>query len=221
MGQLGQSSDPGGPSYHSFGIPLQTGLVEVITSASSAMGERHEHLASSVGKIALYCWPGEPADPVNQYSGAAWILSHDWLPYQRDTFVTPAFAGYISGHSTFSRAGAEVLTTITGDPFFPGGIGSFMAPQDTFLAFELGPSTNIVLQWATYYDAADQAGISRLYGGIHVPPDDGPGRIVGQQCGLNAYSLAEKILGRSHPRRAGYLRYSVHTRRSSKHSLEL
>ena len=39
-----------------------------------------------------------------------WILAADWLPYQLPTFVTPAFAGYVSGHSTFSRAAAEVLT---------------------------------------------------------------------------------------------------------------
>ena len=38
-----------------------------------------------------------------------WIRAANWLPYQRDTFVTPPFAGYISGHSTFSRAAAEVL----------------------------------------------------------------------------------------------------------------
>ena len=44
-------------------------------------------------------------------------------------------------------------------------------PND-FLKTDTGPSTDVVLQWATYYDAADQAGLSRIYGGIHVPADD-------------------------------------------------
>jgi hypothetical protein len=39
--------------------------------------------------------------------------------------------------------------------------------------FEDGPSVEVHLQWATYYDAADQAGQSRIWGGIHIWPDDG------------------------------------------------
>jgi hypothetical protein len=48
------------------------------------------------------------------------------------------------------------------------------------------------LQWGTYYDAADQAGLSRLWGGIHVPVDDLTGRQVGSQCGRGAWALAQK-----------------------------
>jgi hypothetical protein len=55
------------------------------------------------------------------------------------------------------------------------------------LAFEAGPTTDIVLQWATYADAADEAGVSRLYGGIHVPSDDLRGREIGLQCGEAAW----------------------------------
>lgn len=172
-------------------LPMEPGLIEQITVASAAAGERHEHLAAHIGETAIYCWPGEPADPETQYSGAAWILAEDWLPYQRDTFVTPAFAGYVSGHSAFSRAAAELLAAITGSDFFPGGVGSYTYPANE-LEFELGPSADVTLEWATYFDAADQAGISRIYGGIHVAPDDGPGRIMGAQCGLAAWDLAQK-----------------------------
>ena len=196
MGALGQSSDMGGPSYHADGLPLVPGLIEVVTAASAAAGQRHEHLAGDIGEIAIYSWGGEPADPTTQYTGAEWILAEAWLPYQRDTFVTPAFAGYISGHSTFSRAAAEVLTAMTGSPYFPGGIASHSVPAavpgDSPLDFEFGPIGPVELQWATYYDASDQAGISRLYGGIHVPVDDGPGRIVGSACGIGAWNLAVK-----------------------------
>jgi hypothetical protein len=114
------------------------------------------------------------------------------MPYQKANFVTPAFPGFISGHSTFSRSAAEVLSAITGSSFFPGGITTFTAPSNSFLTFEQGPSQAVQLQWGTYYDAADQAGISRLYGGIHVIADDINGRITGSQCGKAVWALAEK-----------------------------
>ena len=47
MGGLGQSSDPAGPAYHPDGLPLVPGLVEVVTAASSAPGERHERARRS------------------------------------------------------------------------------------------------------------------------------------------------------------------------------
>ncbi|MGJ8638866.1 MAG: FG-GAP-like repeat-containing protein [Opitutaceae bacterium] len=193
MAGLGQSTDVEGPSYHPSGLPLVADVVEVITLDSSSPGQRHEHLSDFVGDIAIRAWTSSDSiDPETEHAGVDWILGESWLPYQRDTFVTPAFAGYISGHSTFSRAAAEVLTEMTGTPYFPGGIGQFTAYQNEYLAFENGPTTDVVLQWATYYDAADQAGLSRLYGGIHVPVDDGPGRIVGSKCGLAAWELAQK-----------------------------
>ncbi|NDV60967.1 hypothetical protein G0Q06_00725 [Puniceicoccales bacterium CK1056] len=187
MGQLGQSSEPQGPAYDPMGLPLVPGLVEVITEESSASGQRHDHLAAHVGKVAIKSWSaGE-----NETLGVVdWMLPADWLPYQRDTFVTPAFPGYVSGHSTFSRAAAEVLARMTGSEFFPGGMETFTAHENEFLEFEPGPTMDVVLQWATYFDAADQAGLSRLYGGIHVPADDGPGRIMGSIAGIQAWELA-------------------------------
>jgi hypothetical protein len=113
------------------------------------------------------------------------------VPYQKPTFVTPAFSAYVSGHSTFSRAAAEVLTSITGSTFFPGGMSEWTFPPGK-LAFEAGPTAPVTLQWATYFDAADQAGISRLYGGIHVTWDDFQGRIMGSAAGHAAWALAQQ-----------------------------
>ncbi len=191
MGGLGQSSDPLGPSYDPSGLPLVPGLIEVITPESSAPGERHAALAAFVGEVALNAWPGEPADPATQFSPSAWIRAKNWVPYQRKTFVTPPFASFLSGHSTFSRAGAEVLTSITGSPYFPGGLGEYVAPANSFLKFEVGPTTDVRLQWASYYDASDQAGISRLYGGIHPRVDDLNGRVVGSEVGITAWNRAQ------------------------------
>ncbi len=191
LGGLGQSSEPEGASYHPDGLPLVPDLVEVITIQSSAPGERHEHLADRVGEVAVLAWAGNPEDPEAEIGGVDWIPAVEWVPYQRDTFVTPAFAGYVSGHSTFSRAAAEVLTRFTGNAYFPGGLGEWTIPAGG-LEFEAGPAEDVTLQWATYYDAADQAGISRLYGGIHVRADDFQGRIMGATCGKAAWELAQR-----------------------------
>jgi len=190
LAEHGQSSDPKGPSYDSDGLPLVPGLIEVITKESSAPGQRHAALADHVGEIAIRTWRGPPKDP-SQDSGVGWILGARWVPYQKATFVTPAFPGFVSGHSTFSRAAAEVLAAYTGSRFFPGGL--FTARQVTgSLATERGPSAPVTLQWATYYDAADQAGISRIYGGIHIVADDFAGRRIGSRVGTQAWALAER-----------------------------
>jgi hypothetical protein len=105
--------------------------------------------------------------------------------------VTPAFASYVSGHSAFSRAGAEVLTAFTADEYFPGGIFEWIVEARSLL-HENGPAQDVALQWATYYDAADEAGISRLYGGIHVAADDFRGRIMGSAIGRQAWAVAVK-----------------------------
>ncbi len=187
LASLGQRSDPGGLNYNSNGIKLEAGLVEVVTVESSSIGERHEHLSEDVGEITIRSWAGEPDDAESEFGGVEWILAKDWRPYQRATFVTPAFAAYVSGHSTFSRSGAEVLTLLTGSPYFPGGIGESRFEANKYLEFEDGPSETVTLQWATYYDAADQAGLSRLYGGIHVRADDFVGRELGSRIGLESF----------------------------------
>lgn len=208
MGDKGQSSDPAGPSYHSQGLPLVAGVVEVITAATVAAGERHESIwdvgigdfapgSDFIGEIAVYSWPGEhpnnpPAPSVATHQSTnRWMLAKDWLPFQRKSFNNPAFPGYVSGHSTFSRAGAEVMAQLTGSPYFPGGFHHYTVSQNS-LQIDLGPSTDVELQWCTYYDAADQAGRSRIYGGIHPPEDDYPGRHIGAEAGMSAVALAEK-----------------------------
>jgi hypothetical protein len=119
------------------------------------------------------------------------MLARDWLPFQRKTFNTPAFPGYTSGHSTFSRAAAEVLTLLTGSPSFPGGFGHHTVAANS-MQIDLGPSVDVDLQWNTYYDAADQAGQSRRWGGIHPFEDDYAARIIGSEVGKTAFALAEK-----------------------------
>jgi hypothetical protein len=152
-------------------------------------------LSRYVGEVTVYSWRGEPGDRDREIGGVDWIRAIEWIPYQRRTFVTPAFPGYISGHSTFSRAGAEVLTQLTGSEYYPGGIGSYRIDPG-WLFFEFGPSEALEIQWATYYDGADQAGQSRLWGGIHIWQDDIDGRIVGSDIGDRAVNAASQLYSR-------------------------
>jgi len=195
MADRGQSSDPNLPSYHPEGLPLTPGLIEIIYEDDPLAGGFNEN----VGKIKIYAWRGPSfiVNPNNDVAGVGWIIASEWFPYQRPSFVTPPFAGYVSGHSTFSRGAAEVLTMLTGDPFFPGGMGTFDAPADSFLKFEKGPSASLQLQWATYRDASDQTSLSRIWGGIHPPIDDIPGRILGEKIGKEAFAFAEKYFIKS------------------------
>lgn len=124
--------------------------------------------------------------------GIQTILGQEWQPYQNTTFVTPPFPGYTSGHSGFSRAAADTIAAYVGsDAFYDGHsqgnydldgipgtdlLGQFVA---TGLGFEHYAGPAVVLQWATLREAADEAGISRIYGGIHIEADDRYGRELG------------------------------------------
>jgi len=197
LGQMGQCSDPDDMNYNPLGFPLIPGYVELVRPGDELEGDQQEH----VGKIKLYTWRGPDYidDPETDIAGVGWILAEEWWPYQRPSFVTPPFAGFVSGHSTYSRTAAEVMTLMTGTPFFPGGMGEFYAPAGDFLEFENGPSEDIYLQWATYRDASDQTSLSRIWGGIHPPVDDIPGRIMGYEIGRKSVNFINKFLGISEP----------------------
>ena len=188
MAERGQSTDNTLDNYHVGGIELIDGYIEVVEAGDPLAGFANQH----VGKIKLYTWKGHDfiGDTETDQAGVGWILAEDWYPYQRPTFVTPPFAGYVSGHSTFSRTASELMTMMTGSEFFPGGLGEFVAKANEFLEFEEGPSVDVVLQWATYRDASDQTSLSRIWGGIHPPADDIPGRFIGQEVAEDTFDFA-------------------------------
>jgi hypothetical protein len=140
--------------------------------------------------------------------GTQLIAGETWRPYQIPTFLTPPFAEYVSGHSTFSASAAEVLTRFTGSNQFYDGetilyhedfnrdgvpdiLGQHIAARGSSL-LEGGPAMPVVLQWETFQEAADEAGLSRRYGGIHFQDGDLQGRKMGSQIGAQAYTLAEQ-----------------------------
>lgn len=193
MASKGQSSNANLPSYDPHGLPLIPNFIELIESGEPLAGVGDQF----VGEIKIRAWRGPDfiGNPETGIAEVDWIYGQNWWPYQRGTFVTPPFAAYVSGHSTFSRAAAEVLTLLTGDAFFPGGMGVFDIEQNNFLVFEMGPTQDMTLQWATYRDASDQTSLSRIWGGIHPPIDDIRGRLIGEEIGIESFNLATEYFG--------------------------
>lgn len=191
MAKMGQSSDPNLPNYHPAGMQLIPDFIEQVQVGDPLAGNNNQF----VGTIKMKAWRGHNfiSNSETDIAHVDWILARNWWPYQRPSFVTPPFPGFVSGHSTYSRAAAEVMTLLTGDEYFPGGVGRFVAPKNDFLVFEKGPSDTIVLEWAKYYDASDQCSLSRIWGGIHPPADDIKGRRIGHVIGIEAFNYAEAL----------------------------
>ena len=121
--------------------------------------------------------------------GTKVILGQNWRPYQAVNLVTPPFGEHISGHSTFSASAAETLKLFTGSDRFPN---AKLIPAG-FSLVEPGvvPARDLTLSWPTFSAAADEAGISRLYGGIHFRLGDQEGRKLGRKVGAQAFAVAQ------------------------------
>jgi hypothetical protein len=122
-----------------------------------------------------------------------------WIPYQPSTFPTPPFPEYISGHSAFSAAGAEVLRRFTHSDYFGASV-TFPSGSSTI---EPGatPAQDVTLFWETFTDAANEAGISRRYGGIHFETGDLVGRVTGRLVAIQAWKKAESYINGTEDRR--------------------
>jgi hypothetical protein len=117
------------------------------------------------------------------------VLGQNWLPYQEPTVVTPPFPEYVSGHSTFSAAGRTVLLQFynNNDAFN----AKVVIPRGTSkIEPGIAPSRDITVTWKTLSDAADDAGWSRRWGGIHFYSGDQHARGLGRLIGLNVWKKA-------------------------------
>jgi hypothetical protein len=122
------------------------------------------------------------------YQGVRLIRGEDWQPYQPASFPTPPFPEYTSGHSTFSAASAEVLRRFTKSDFF--GASATVPAGSSKVEPGAVPAKDVVLSWPTFSAAADEAGLSRRYGGIHFVPGDLLGRSIGRSIGADAFNKA-------------------------------
>jgi PAP2 superfamily len=130
--------------------------------------------ASLISKtaIALFdalisCWEAKyyynyvrPETFINKY------IDKDWQPL----IQTPPFPEYPSGHSVVSSAAATVLTQTAGDNY------AFTDSAEV-------PFGRPVRHFNSFYEAADQASVSRLYGGIHFITAITNGKQQGRKAG--------------------------------------
>ncbi|QJW90046.1 vanadium-dependent haloperoxidase [Spirosoma taeanense] len=115
------------------------------------------------------------------------IQGENWRTFQVNTFPTPPFAEYTSGHSAFSMAAAEVLRRFTGSDTF----GYFYLQTRPLSA---DPSVDVIglaMRWSSFTQAALEAGESRLYGGIHFYEGNTSGLQLGRQVGEQAFQKAQ------------------------------
>lgn len=127
-----------------------------------------------------------------RFKGTQTIPAEEWQPYQSQTMaMTPAFPEFISGHSTFSAAAAEVLKSFTGSDAF-GGSYSFERGSSKF-EYGMTPRARVTLEWPTFTAAADQAGMSRRYCGIHFKDGDLFGRETGRKAGRRTWHKAQAL----------------------------
>ena len=136
---------------------------------------------------AILAWGG-PGRPVEAIQGEKWIA------YNPGSNPTPAFPGYVSGHSTFSAASGTVLQLMTGSDSF----GYKETIPANFGRVEPGvPAVPTVISYKKFSDAVNEAGMSRLYGGIHFKDDNTAGQLVGTAVGQLVYAKAKTLFNGS------------------------
>ncbi|MGH9510563.1 MAG: vanadium-dependent haloperoxidase [Terriglobales bacterium] len=112
-----------------------------------------------------------------------------WIPYQPATLPTPPFPEFVSGHSAFSGAAASILAAWTGSDRF--GYSVTLAKGSSKIEPGITPAQSVVLQWKTFSDAANQAGISGLFAGVHFRRADFAGRTLGQLAAKKTWAKAQ------------------------------
>jgi len=113
-----------------------------------------------------------------------------WIPYQLATSPTPPFPEYVSGHSTYSAAAAKILEMWTGSDRF--GQSVVLAPGTSKIEPKMTPARPVTLRWDTFADAAEEAGLSRRYGGIHFRAADLAGRQLGRLVAEEVWTKAQR-----------------------------
>lgn len=125
--------------------------------------------------------------------GTKRILAKNWLTYQTPGGdPSPPFPDYTSGHSAYSASAAEVLKRFTGSDEFGGSIT--IAVGKSRFEPNVTPASPITLSWPTFSAAAEQAGISRVYGGIHFQKANVDGAVIGRAAGTAAWNRAQRLI---------------------------
>ncbi|WP_121355221.1 vanadium-dependent haloperoxidase [Flavisolibacter nicotianae] len=153
---------PGGHWMNITRLACQKTGLDVVASL-----EAYACLSITIADAFISCWDEKyrskvirPETYINQY------IDESWMPLLQ----TPPFPEYTSGHSVLSAASAVVLGKIFGENF------AFTDSTET----EFGIP---VRRFASFRQAAEEAAISRLYGGIHYMPSIMNGTEEGKKIG--------------------------------------
>lgn len=143
-----------------------------------------------VGTDAITNETGFVIDAWSPGAGTQTILAENFLTYQTPgSDPSPPFAEYTSGHSSFSAAGAEILRLFTGSDGFDASVT--FQPGESRFEFSTTPAVPVTLAWDTFTEAADEAGLSRIYGGIHFDDGDINGRALGRAVGNEVWDQVQ------------------------------
>jgi len=165
------------------GLDLATHLFE---TGRVVWGLKKEHMQARPIQEIRRLYRGQT---LKKYDGTD-IDGMNWVPYQETNFVTPPFSDFPSGHSAFSRSFANVMNDWFGisipetmpidmtdlyllSPVFDvpqlTEFGTFVFPAlKSQIQIGVIPAVPIQLSFSSWNDMAEQAGISRKYGGIHA-----------------------------------------------------
>lgn len=161
-------------------------LCNALLDASMACWEckwHYDYVRPVTAIRELYCgkevkaWGGP-------HQGTKTIKGENWQPY----IATPPFPEHVSGHSTFSGAAATILQCYTGSDDFGGC--TEIEKGSSSVEKETTPKQDITLEWSTFSEAAEQAGMSRLYGGIHFMLSHQSGQKLGKEIGQVVWKKA-------------------------------
>ncbi len=129
-------------------------------------------------QIVAWGGPGRPTETID---------GGKWSPYNPGSNLSPAFPGYVSGHSTFSASSASILRSITGSDTF----GFAATIPANFGRVETGvPAVATTFSYDTFTAAVQEAGMSRLYAGIHFSDDNTDGQLLGNLAAQEAWTKA-------------------------------
>ncbi len=162
------------PPGHSLSIYSQLALEADFNLAEAAVG--YAKMGIAVSDAFLYCWYLKYTN--NLLRPSQFIqpnIDATWTPL----IPNPPFPEYTSGHSSQSGSAAEVLTNIFGDNF------AFTDLTHVKLGLGLAPRS-----FTSFYQMAEEASTSRLYGGIHYNSANVQGRLSGLAIGHEVVSLS-------------------------------
>lgn len=153
---------PGAHWINITGLVCRQQKTDIMTAA-----ETYAKVAVAVADGFISCWDEKyrrnlirPETYINKY------ISPEWRPL----IETPPFPEHTSGHSTVSAAAASVLSNTFGE--------NVAFTDSTEVEFGMAPRT-----FKSFYEASEEAAVSRLYGGIHYPRGNEAGSVAGREVG--------------------------------------